>query len=54
MAGTVRVTVRVARREHAGLIVVGRRGVGEARRLGFVRGGVSAHSDTPVLVVPRP
>ena len=54
MAGTVRVVVRVAQREHAGLIVVGRRGLGEAPRLGSVRERVLAHADIPVLVVPRP
>jgi nucleotide-binding universal stress UspA family protein len=49
------VVVRVAEREDASLIVVGRRGLGEAPRpLGSVSERVLAHADVPVLVVPRP
>ena len=48
------VVVRVAEREDADLIVVGRRGLGEAPRpLGSVSERVLAHASVPVLVVPR-
>ena len=48
------VVVRVAEREDADLIVVGRRGLGEAPRpLGSVSERVLADADIPVLVVPR-
>ena len=48
------VVVRVAEREDADLIVIGRRGLGEAPRpLGSVSERVLAHADIPVLVVPR-
>ena len=47
------VLVRVARRTDAGLMVVGRRGLGSAPRpLGSVSEAVLARSDVPVLVVP--
>ena len=53
MAGPVRIVVRVER-EHAGLIVVGRSGLGEAPRpVGSVGGRVLAHADIPVLMVPQ-
>jgi nucleotide-binding universal stress UspA family protein len=45
--------VRVAEREEAGLIVVGRRGLGRAPRLlGSTSEGVLARAVTPVLIVP--
>ena len=46
--------IRVAEREHAGLIVVGRRGLGGAAAARFGERASVAHADVPVLVVPRP
>ena len=49
------VILRVAERLGAGLIVVGRRGLGEAPRpLGSVSEALLARSSVPVLVVPAP
>ncbi len=49
------VILRVAERLGAGLIVVGRRGLGEAPRpLGSVSEALLARSTVPVLVVPAP
>ena len=48
------VVLRVADRVHADLIVVGRRGLGQAPRLlGSVSEAVLAHAGVPVLVVPH-
>jgi nucleotide-binding universal stress UspA family protein len=47
------VIVRVAEREHAALIAVGSRGLGEAPRLlGSTSEGVLAHAHLPVFVIP--
>jgi nucleotide-binding universal stress UspA family protein len=49
------VVIRVAEREHADVVVVGRRGLGQAvRLLGSVSEAVLAGSGCPVLVVTRP
>ena len=51
----VDVILRVAERLGAGMIVVGRRGLGEAPRpLGSVSEGLLARARVPVLVVPLP
>jgi len=49
------VVIRVAEREAADLIVVGRRGLGQAPRLlGSVSEAVLERSNLPVLIVPSP
>jgi nucleotide-binding universal stress UspA family protein len=49
------VIVRVAERDHAELIVVGSRGLGQAPRLlGSVSETVLGHAQVPVLIVPQP
>jgi nucleotide-binding universal stress UspA family protein len=49
------VIVRVADRQHADLIVVGSRGLGQTPRLlGSVSEAVLSHARIPVLIVPAP
>jgi nucleotide-binding universal stress UspA family protein len=48
------VILRVTEREHADLIVIGSRGLGQAERLlGSVSEAVLTHARVPVLIVPR-